>query len=67
MIGGRRQLAAVIKEAIVTVDERYDGYREDLAKAMIAAVEAQQSSATESKRRDRIQQIVQTLGATVAE
>lgn len=65
MMGGRRQLRAVVAETIEAVDERYPGYRVDLAKAIIEVVNSQETAATEAARRDRIQDLVESLGTSI--
>jgi len=66
LIGGKKQLAAVIGAAINGIDERYIGYRSDLAKAIIEIVATQETSATDGARRDRIQTLVESLGLAIA-
>ena len=66
MIGGKQQLSAIIGEAIVGIDERYDGYRNDLAKAIIEVIGTQESAATETSRRDQIQQVADSIGTSIA-
>lgn len=56
----------MIAEAIEGIDERYAGYRVDLTKAVIEVVRAQETSATEAARRNRIQRIVESLGTAIA-
>ena len=65
MMGGRRQLRAVIAETIEAVDERYPGYRVEMAKAIIEVVNSQETAATEAARRDRIQGLVESLGTSI--
>ncbi|MXV88011.1 MAG: hypothetical protein F4117_07915 [Acidimicrobiales bacterium] len=55
----------MVAETIEAVDERYPGYRVDLAKAIIEVVNSQETAATEAARRDRIQDLVESLGASI--
>ncbi len=66
MIGGKKQLTAVIDESILGIDRRYDGYHPDLTKALIDIISVQEDTATDAARRDQIQRIVESLGSKVA-
>lgn len=60
-----QRLADVIRQEVVLVWERTPSYRQDLAKTLIASMQAQQEGLSERGRRDRVKRIIEALATKV--
>lgn len=55
------RIAEVIREQVVLAWERTPSYRQDLAKTLIAAMQAQQEGLSDRSRRERVRRIIESL------
>ena len=60
-----QRIAEVIREQVVLTWERMPTYRQDLAKTLIAAMQAQQEGLSDRGRRDRVKRIIESLATKV--
>jgi hypothetical protein len=61
-----RRIVEVAGEKALLVDERFEGYRAELVRALVAAIQAQQEGLSDKGRRDKVGKVVEALGAVVA-
>ena len=60
-----QRIADVIRQEVVLAWERTPSYRQDLAKTLMASMQAQQEGLSDRGRRDRIKRIIETLATQV--
>lgn len=58
----KSRLQTVVLDATLTLDERYDGYRSDVARALSDALRAQIDSPTDAARAREIDKRIEWLG-----
>ena len=56
------RLQSVLQDAALTLDERYEGYRADVARALTLAIRAQSDSPSDAARAREIDRIIESLG-----
>ena len=61
-MGAQSRLHSVLADAALTLDERYDGYQADVARALAQAIRAQTESPTDASRSREVDKIVESLG-----
>ncbi len=61
-----RRIVDVAGEKAVLAEERFDGYRADLVRTLVAVIQTQQEGLSEKGRRDKVSKIVESLGSVVA-
>lgn len=61
-MSSQSRLAAVMGDAARTLDERYDGYRAEIAKALALTIRAQSETASDAARGREVDRIVEQLG-----
>jgi hypothetical protein len=64
-MGSKGRLQTVVLDATLKVDERYDGYRADVARALTQALRAQSNSPTDAARGREVDKIVESLGHSI--
>jgi len=64
MISSRR-IVEVAGEKASLVDQRFDGYREDMVRCLMRVIMTQSDGLSERGRRDRVSKEVEALGAKV--
>ena len=64
-MSSRPRLDSVVLQAAQTVDQRYEGYLADVARALKLVLRAQSDSPTDSARTREIDKIVESLGEQV--
>lgn len=61
-----RRIFEVAGEKALLVDERFEGYRAELVRTLVAAIQAQQEGLSDKGRRDKVGKVVEALGSVVA-
>ncbi len=64
-MSSKGRLQTVVLDATLKVDERYDGYRADLARALSQALRAQLESPSDTARGRQVDKIVESLGHSI--
>lgn len=65
MMSGKRILE-VAREQALLVDERIDGYREDVVRCLMKVIATQNEGHSDRGRRERVAKEVEALGGKVA-
>ncbi len=61
-MGSRNRLQTVVLDATLTLDERYEGYRADVARGLTQTLRAQTDSPTDAARGREVDKIIESLG-----
>ena len=61
-MSSQTRLASVMNDAARTLDERYDGYRAEIAKALTLTIRAQSEIGSDAARGREVDRIVEALG-----
>jgi hypothetical protein len=61
-----KRIVDVAGEKALLVGERFDGYRAELVRSLVSAIQTQQEGLSEKGRRDKVGKIVEGLGSLVA-
>jgi hypothetical protein len=61
-MSSQSRLHSVVADAALTLDERYEGYRADVARALTQTIRAQSESPTDAARGREVDKIVESLG-----
>jgi hypothetical protein len=64
-MSSQSRLTSVVSDAARTLDERYDGYRAEVAKALTQTIRAQSETASDAARGREVDRIVEALGQQV--
>lgn len=62
-----RRIFDVARERVLDADDRAPGYRADLVRTLVQAIQAQDQEASERGRRDKIGKMVEALAGQVRE
>lgn len=60
-----KRIFDVAKERVLDADDRAPGYRADLVRTLVQAIQAQDQEVSERGRRDRISKMVEALAGQV--
>ena len=64
-MSSKGRLQTVVLDATLKIDERYDGYRADVARALTQALRAQLESPSDAARGREVDKIVESLGHNI--
>ena len=62
-MSSQTRLASVLEDAALTLDERYDSYRADVAGSLTQIIRAQTETSSDAARLREIDKIIEALGA----